>query len=396
MALTGHHTSIFVSRPIEKTKRLLPPGSRDPTKNVLADNEMLKMPAPALNHAQAHPGIPSLCSWASKNTPGAKWPMVDGPITECDNALRQAYGVRSGVSIMNYLSVKHSAMPVVDPMTILAIEGPPRQMRQSAAGRKPRRKPGLKRTYNVQVCDHCKAIGTIEVDTVHAELICKECCVVIGKSDASFDYHDQEHMLTAKTPGSSGQSYDNANHFRDTLLQVQGLEPMKLDNVDFEKKKSSSKAKPAKMLERMREYMEINRIEPTTLTPSKTYHILKDLKLPSLYKHKVKITYMLSGNPPTIFSSDQITKLCEDFQKIQAPIRKSMLVRGRKNIPSYMYILFKLCEMYKWYDVCRVCYLLKTNCKLNKLDEIWKDVCEELKSEDFVFIPSPTFSTHHK
>lgn len=337
-----------------------------------------------------------------------KWPLIDGTITERDDNLRASYGIRPGVTIMNYLTVKHYAMPIEDARTILSIEGPPRPPRHSLAGRKPRRRPGLRRTYVGQSCEFCKAVGSIEIDTVHAELICKECTLVNGKSDASFDFHDQEHMLTVKTPTASGQCYDNANHFRDTLLQVQGLEPMKLDNVvehqtsnsakisKHKHKHTHRKAKPAEMLERMRDYMKSHCIEPTSLTPSGTYHILKALKMPSLYKHKVKITYMLSGNSPTILTSDQIEKLCLDFQNIQMPIRKSMLVRGRKNIPSYMYILFKLCEMYKWYDICKVCYLLKTNCKLNKLDEIWKDVCEELKSKDFVFIPSPTFNSHHK
>jgi hypothetical protein len=322
------------------------------------------------------------------NVVQAAWEIVDGPILERDDNLRAMYGVNPEATILNYLIVKHHAMPIEDKTTIISIEGPPRKPRQSQAGRKPRRRPGIRHMYrpkNEQLCSHCQAVNSIDEDPVRAELVCRECSVVVGKSDGQLDFDDQTHMETLYNNNSNngtGQCYDNANHFRDILLQIQGLEPMKLPKPE--------------LMDEMREYMRTHCIKQTTLTPSGTYKILQAMGLTTLYKHKVKLTYMLSGIPPKTLDVGQVEKLCLEFQKIQGPMLRAMERRKRKNFPSCNYILFKFCEMFQWHDICNVCYLLKTNSKLDKLDEIWKEVCEDLKDEDYEFIPSPTFNTHHK
>jgi len=313
--------------------------------------------------------------------------MISGTVFEVDQNLRESMGIVPGASIMRFIRVQHQPAPMDDPKTLEALQGPPPVPRKSKAGRKPRKRPGIIDTYEIleaqkkrkleHSCRFCHAVNSLVEDAQRAELTCTECSMVNDLVlDGQLDFQDREQMVKVS---KSAQCYENSHHFYDTVTYALGIEPFKLS--------------PPTLLDDMRKYMREHLMDPAELTASKTYHILKQMGLDKLYKHKVKLTYLLSGNPPPTMSSEQIETLCQEFLLIMTPLQKIARVVGRKNMPSYSYILFKLCERHEWYEICNVCYLLKTNTKLDMLDSIWERVCLYY---DWKYIPSPTFNSHHK
>ena len=329
---------------------------------------------------------------------------VQGPVVEQDLMLREQMNIDPKASILKFVQVSHVPRPVTDMTTIIKIEGPPKKPRQSNAGRKPRKRPkirvkeekgGVSESYKSdqtveeeEKCKSCGRAGCFEVDEVRGDIVCRECGVVDSQDlNRHLDFDDQTHVITPShsfqepTPSIQGSCYDCANHFRDVLMQCQGIENMKLS--------------PPNILERMRTYMKEHMINPESLHPKDTYRILRHLGFTHMYQHKHQITYMLSGKRPYLLSKEMVEQLCLDFQKVLVPLRILLPVFNRKNLPSYYFILFKLCELREHYDLCSVIYLLKTNNKNNVLERIWKIACKYL-GPPYVYIPSPTFSDHHK
>ena len=314
--------------------------------------------------------------------------MIEGSVLETDTTLRESYGIAPDANITRFIKVRHTPAPINDPKTLEVLQGPPPEPRKSKAGRKPRKRPGIIQTFELQEakkrqaqlnsCRFCQKQGTLVEDTDRGEITCTECSMVNdGQSmDQGADFQDRDHLVKVTKPT---QCYENSGHFYDTVTYALGIEPFKPN--------------PPTLLEDMREYMKQHLIDPTRLTASKTYHILKQMGLDKLYKHKVKITYMLSGKPPPQLTQEQIMIVCNEFLLIMAPLQQIARRVGRKNMPSYSYILFKLCELHEWHDICDVCYLLKTNTKLDMLDLIWERVCVY---NGWKYIPSPTFNPHHK
>jgi hypothetical protein len=313
--------------------------------------------------------------------------IAEGTVLDIDQDLRQKLGISPGSSILNFVKVRHQVAPVVDQHTIERIEGPERKRGLSNAGRKRKARPGIKRTFEMMQkrgqCKNCKEYATILHDEQHADLVCTNCGEVQERTfggihgDGETDFGDRETQVV-KRRTSHATCYEESNHFRDIFMQAQGLENLKV---------------PDGLLELMKEYMQVNRIEQTTLKPSDTYRILRDIKRPNLYKHRVKLTYFLSGVPPFTLNQDQTKLVCQDFEEIREPWRLVKNTTLRKNLLSYSFLLFKICERHGFFELCEVCYLLKTNSKLHALDEIWKTFCEIL---GWTFIPSPTFNSHYK
>ena len=57
----------------------------------------------------------------------------------------------------------------------------------------------------------------------------------------------------------------------------------------------------------------------------------------------------------------------------------------RKNFLSYAYVLHKFCQLLEYDNLLSYFPLLKSREKLQQQDEIWKNICKELKWE---YIPS--------
>jgi hypothetical protein len=314
--------------------------------------------------------------------------MLEGTVFETDAALRDSIGIVPEANILRFITVKHQPAPINDPQTLEALQGPPPEPRKSKAGRKPRKRPGIiqtfelreakKRKVQMESCRFCHRQGTLVEDMERGEITCKECSMVNDgqSSNQNMDFDDRDHMVKVIKPA---QCYENSHHFYDIVTYSLGIEPFKIN--------------PPSLLDDMREYMKQHLIDPATLTASETYHILKRMGFDKLYKHKVKLTYMLSGKPPPQLTQEQIMTVCNEFLQIMTPLQEIAHRVGRKNMPSYSYILFKLCELHEWHAVCDVCYLLKTASKLDLLDSIWERVCLYC---GWKFISSPTFNPHHK
>lgn len=315
--------------------------------------------------------------------------LAEGTVLEVDKDLRQRLGISPTSSILKYVRIKHRVTPITDKFTIERIEGPVRKPGLSNAGRKRKARPGIKREYErmqkQSKCKDCSATCSIIHDQIRADLVCTECGSVQERTfggetgDGAADFAERaQHLITKRARTSNATCYENANHFRDILMQAQGIESMR---------------PPEGLLEKLHEYMRKNKIEPSTLTPADTFKILRETKLSRLYQHRVKITYWLSGKPPFTLTEEQSRLLCTNFQQIQQPWREAIAKSQRKNLMSYSYILFKLCEMHGITEMCDVCYLLKTNNKLRQLDAHWETICARL---NWPYRPSPPFNFHHK
>lgn len=315
--------------------------------------------------------------------------LANGPVLDINRDLRDKWKIKQSASILNFVTLTHEIQPITDKVTIERLEGTKVRKSKSNAGRKRKPRPGIVRSYERRKqqgqCVDCKLYGTIVHDEEHADMVCTACgrvqCQTLGGAEGNgeLEYNDMQARVTRRPRQPQVTCYDNANHFRDTLMQAQGLENLKL---------------PARVLPAMHAYIRNRRMSLKDLEPSDTYCILRDLKLSHLYKHKVKLTYLLSGKEPFALNAQQTEQLCYNFQEIQEPFKKLSKERfPRKNLISYSYILFKLSEIHQYDKICEVCYLLKTNSKLHLLDAIWKEICEKLA---WPFYPSPTFNNHYK
>jgi len=317
---------------------------------------------------------------------------VKGAVLEVDKRYRDRHGIHPGASILHFVEVYHEAVPVEHQQTINAIEGETTKPRKSKAGRKQHRRPAIKRTYDqfrrIGICDQCETHEFMSFDSTRAENVCTQCGLVKNQVVDGQDHNgysivnfDQRQMSRRVRP-STVPCYEHKSHFRDILMQCLGEENMT--------------TMPPNLMEDMRKHVHVHHIDMQTFTPGTCYRILHEMGLTHLYKHKVKLTYMLLEDkaPPTL-SQAQINTLYKDFDRVKQlwDMIRNHPDHPRKNLLSYSYILFKLCEIHKWYEVCKVCYLLKTNAKLNNLDESWYKICAMC---DWPFIPSPPFSPHYK
>jgi hypothetical protein len=317
---------------------------------------------------------------------------VRGTVIEIDKRYKDRLGIHPDASILHFVDIYHDSIPVEDHQTITAIEGEQTKPRKSKAGRKQHRRPAIKRTYDhikrIGVCDQCQTHEHILFDSNRAEIVCSMCGlvkeqVVDGKDQNGFSHTDFRHRLfTKRARTATTPCYEHKSHFRDILMQCLAEENMT--------------TMPPNLIEDMHEHIHIHNIDMKTFTPGTCYRILHEMGLTHLYKHKVKLTYMLlkDKKPPTLTQA-QIKTLYADFDRVKElwDMIRNHPDHPRKNLLSYSYILFKLCEIHEWYDVCEVSYLLKTNSKLNNLDESWFKICT---IANWPFIPSPSFNEHFK
>jgi hypothetical protein len=72
------------------------------------------------------------------------------------------------------------------------------------------------------------------------------------------------------------------------------------------------------------------------------------------------------------------------FNQVQAPFERHCPA-DRKNFLSYSYVLYKFCELLSEDEYLPCFPLLKSKEKLYKQDQIWKNICSDLKWE---YIPT--------
>lgn len=164
-------------------------------------------------------------------------------------------------------------------------------------------------------------------------------------------------------------AYKRINHFREWLNQFQAKESTEI---------------PVEVYDTIRQECRKNRIDINDLNASGLEKILRKRKLTKYYEHIPHIINRLNGKVPPRMTQEEEEKLCSMFKQIQ-PLWMKYRQPGRRNFPSYSYVLYKFCELLQLDHFLPGFRLLKTRDKLYEHDTIWRQICAEL---DWEFIRS--------
>ena len=216
---------------------------------------------------------------------------------------------------------------------------------------------------NIDLCRMCNIEKKLFLS--EGKQICEKCGdeteIIIDSDKPSYKDPPREISYFA---------YKRINHFNEWLAQFQAKESTDIpqqvyDEILIELKK-----------ERI---ININK-----LTHKKLREILKKLKKNKYYEHIPHIINKLNGIPPPIMSREIEEELRRMFKEIQIPFHKHC-PENRKNFLSYSYVLHKFVQLLELDQFISCFVLLKSREKLHQQDQIWKNICAELKWE---FIPS--------
>jgi hypothetical protein len=212
-------------------------------------------------------------------------------------------------------------------------------------------------------CQRCN----IEKDYIQSDgvIVCSNCGeteYVICESDI-LNYKEHLHDKPA-------YPYKRVNHFVECLSQFQAKESTDIPVSVFE--------------QIMMEIKKNKIINLKDMSMLKLKTILKKLRLNQYYEHIPYILSRITGNPAPSISRETEDKLKTMFRETQ-PFFKKYCPKNRVNFLSYSYVLHKLCELLELDEYAKCFPLLKSREKLRLQDDIWKQICKELKWE---FYPS--------
>jgi hypothetical protein len=167
-------------------------------------------------------------------------------------------------------------------------------------------------------------------------------------------------------------AYKTMVHFNDWLNKIQGKEV-----IDLSTELCNNITK------------EINKYHTNenikNITPSQMREILSKLGLNKYYDDIPYIIFKTTGKEPPQLTRKQEEKLRQMFRDVQEPF-KIYKPDIRKNLISYSYIIYKLCELLELDFILPFIHLLKSDQKIKDMDiNIWKKICNHLNWE---FIPS--------
>lgn len=213
--------------------------------------------------------------------------------------------------------------------------------------------------------DICKSCNKGELIPVEHDgiLVCNKC-------GNHFQYLIENEKPSYKEPPKEVcfYAYKRINHFREILAQFQAKETTQI---------------PEDVLTNIKSQIKKERINIHQLNNKKAKEILKKLGYNKYYEHIPFIKDKLGIKPP-IMSVELEDKLCNLFIDIQAPYSK-YCPDDRVNFLNYYYTVYKLCELLNQTEFLPFFPMLKDREKRIEQDEIWKNICEELKWE---FIPT--------
>ena len=217
----------------------------------------------------------------------------------------------------------------------------------------------------VEQFDKCKVCGHEMISIEHeGVIVCTKCFV-------QTEYLVEHDKPSYKEPPKevSFYAYKRINHFREIIAQFQAKESTHIDD---------------EVIENIKKQIKKERISLDQMTNDKTKQILKNLGYNKYYEHISFIKEKLGIFPPRM-SVELEQKLCNLFMEIQKPYSKYCPI-DRVNFLNYYFVLYKLCELLGEDEYLPYFYMLKDPEKRNEQDEIWKEICKELKWE---FIPTP-------
>jgi len=214
-----------------------------------------------------------------------------------------------------------------------------------------------------EVCKQCN--NNLTCLQHEAIMICEKC----GCQELLL-VEQNRPILKQNAKDTSHFSYKRINHFREWCNQVQGKESTDIPDEIFNK--ILNEIKKEKIMDTKK------------ITYTKMREILKRLRINKYYEHINYILNRINGIPTPQFSSELEERLCLMFRDIQGPFLKHC-PKDRKNFLSYSYVLYKFFQILGLNEYLKYFPLLKSREKLYLQDQIWKNICLELK---YPIIPS--------
>lgn len=164
--------------------------------------------------------------------------------------------------------------------------------------------------------------------------------------------------------------YKRSNHLGEWLAQFQGKESIEI---------------PVEVYEKLCEELRKERITNIQeITPSRMRKLLSKIDLTKYYEHAIYIISKLSGLPPPSISRETEDKIKYMFDMVQEPFEK-YCPPLRINFLNYSFILHKFFQLLDLDEYLMYFPLLKSRDKLREQDNVWKNICKDLRWQ---FIPS--------
>jgi predicted RNA-binding Zn-ribbon protein involved in translation (DUF1610 family) len=217
--------------------------------------------------------------------------------------------------------------------------------------------------YKYDKCDSCNI--NLNINEKCGYLECTNCGLIVDiivNSDKN-SYNDPPKEINYF-------SYKRINHFNEWLAQFQGKENTDIpDNVYYNIKNEIKK--------------NIN-MDVKDITYNQVRDILKKLDYNKYYENIPYLINIISGKKTPKLTRGEEEILRSLFKEIQIPFMNNC-PPTRKNFLSYSYVLHKFCQLLEYDNLLSYFPLLKSREKLQQQDDIWKNICKDLKWE---YIPS--------
>ena len=194
--------------------------------------------------------------------------------------------------------------------------------------------------------------------------------LVCNKCSSFIVYFTENEKPSYKEPPKEAcfYAYKRINHFREIIAQFQAKETTQID---------------ASIIVAIEHQIRKERITLDQFTDAKAKEILKKLGYNKYYEHIPFIKDKLGIKPP-VMSPDLEETLCNLFMEIQGPYAR-VCPDERVNFLNYYYTIYKLCELLGQTQFLSYFPMLKDRDKRIEQDEVWKNICKELK---WIFIPT--------
>ena len=193
------------------------------------------------------------------------------------------------------------------------------------------------------------------------------CCTRCGCSTPFIDVTATSCQGFAENHDRCEQTYKRINHFNEWLCSIQNKSSVVIGDD---------------ILIAIMQQLRRERIDPNNVTHRKLREILKVMPTrKKAYEHVTQIHAKLTGQPPPTLTP-QIEEMCRVmFAAVNQSFDKHC-PKDRTNFLSYPYCLYKFFQLLGFDNKTLSCFtLLKGKDKLQKQDQIFKSICEDLRWE---------------
>lgn len=191
---------------------------------------------------------------------------------------------------------------------------------------------------------------------------CGTCCEDCGADGGPVIVAEQ--MLNRDKPNDTGNyAYKRSNHLAEILNQLQAKETTNIPNYIFDSIEAEQRKK---------------NIKTANLDIFILRRVLKKIGHSNYFEHSAFILQRITGKSPPRFTQKEENKIKTMFKNIQDPFQKHKPAK-RKNFLNYSFVLHKFCKLIDLDEYVEYFPLLKNPKKLREHDQIWKNICRELK-----------------